>query len=132
MLSPEQALNDLFGSPALLAAAGRAAGLSDDELAALAAERSDEAELWRRRWEYADIPLLDELLWLLGDESEALDVEADMEHIVADEDDVFTLAEAAGDEDEDDEDDTEESELARDEVESFDAWREGDDEEGWR
>ena len=131
VLSPEQALNDLLGSTALLAAAGRIAGVADDELELMAAERSDEAELWRRKWEYADIPLLDELLWLLGDEAEALDVEAEMEHIIADEDDVFTLAEAAGDEDDEDDDEDEDSELARDEVESFDAWREGD-EEGWQ
>jgi len=45
---------------------------------------------------------------------------------------VFTLAEAAGDDDDDDDEDDEDSELARAEVESFDAWREGDDEEGWR
>ena len=134
VLSPEQALNDLFGSRALLETAGREAGLAADAVDCLFADRSAEAELWRRRWEHADIPLLDELLYLLGDESEALDIEADMEHLVADEADVFSLAEEAG-EDEDDEDDDEDEDsegLDGAEIESFDAWREGDEEETWR
>jgi hypothetical protein len=65
-LTPEQALNDLFGSAALLRSAARGTGLDDGELALLARERTPFAEVDRIRWSNADIPLLDELLALLG------------------------------------------------------------------
>ncbi len=65
-LTPEQALNDLFGSRALLALAARGLGLTQQELTALARKRTPEVELGDRRWSDADIALLDELYHLLG------------------------------------------------------------------
>lgn len=134
VLTPEQMLNDLFGSPALLGAACTAAGLPDTAADLLARDRVSEQELWRRRWFRSDVPLLDELLWLLGDVSEATEIEADMEHEVADEDDVFTVDEQRGD-DPDIDGDPDEEELKPEpdaqDVESYDSWREGDEEESW-
>lgn len=125
VLSPEQALNDLFGSPGLLRVASERAGLSAAQQQLLLRDRTPEAELWWRRWHEADVPLLDELLHLLGDVTDANDDETDMEHIVRIEDDVF---EGVDDEEVDD-DDGETIELSEHEdVESYDAWREGDDE----
>ena len=49
VLSPEQALNDLLGSPALLASAAAKAGLGPAEIDLLAGERTPEVELGRRR-----------------------------------------------------------------------------------
>ncbi len=66
LLSPEQALNDLLGSPALLRAAARGTGLDHDDLKALDRPRTPQAELGKRRWSDADVPLLDELWALLG------------------------------------------------------------------
>lgn len=131
VLTPEQMLNDLFGSMALLRASCRAAGLGESDAELLSRERVSEAELWRRRWFRGDVPLLDELLWLLGDVNEVMQVEADMEHQFADEDDVFTVDEQRGDEvDVDDEEEGKlEPEPGADDVESYDAWREGDEEE---
>ena len=60
-LTPEQALNDLFGSPGLLRIAGR-----DIDLSSCAVERYSEEELAGRRWFFDDVPLLDELYSLLG------------------------------------------------------------------
>jgi len=121
-------LNDLFGSEALLAASIEAAGLSADTIQLLTRPRVRERELWRRRWFRSDVPLLDELLWLLGDPAEATGAEEDMEHEIADEDDVFTVDEQRGEEEDDDLDEEKlEPEPGDVEIESFDAWREGED-----
>lgn len=65
-LTPEQALNDLLGSPALLRKAARQTGLTRHDLSLLDTERTSESELAERRWSDADIPLLDELWHLVG------------------------------------------------------------------
>lgn len=65
-LTPEQALNDLLGSPALLRLAARGSGLNRHEVALLDRPRVPEAELDDERWSDADIPLLDELWHLVG------------------------------------------------------------------
>ena len=65
-LTPEQALNDVLGSPALLRLAARGVGLSRTEVALLGRDRTPEAELVDARWSDADIPLLDELWSLVG------------------------------------------------------------------
>lgn len=132
VLTPEQMLNDLFGSPALLRASCRKAGLDDSAADLLSRPRSKQRDLWRRRWFRGDVPLLDELLWLLGDVAEATAVETDMEHEVADEDDVFTLDEQRGEDpdiDGDDEEEKLEPEPGADDVESYDAWRDGEEDE---
>ena len=91
-LTPEQALNDLFGSPALLRSAARSTKLEDDELDLLHRPRTPYAEVGDIRWSDADIPLLDELLALLGI---SLEREPDDERIQErDEADEFELAEA--------------------------------------
>jgi len=134
VLTPEQMLNDLFGSSALLEATCRSAGLDDAAAELMFRPRAKERDLWRRRWFCSDVPLLDELLWLLGDPSEAVEANADMEHQFADEDDVFTLDELRGDDPDIDGDDDDEDTLdpvpGDVEIESFDAWREGDEEDG--
>lgn len=71
-LSPEQALNDLFGSRALLASAARNTDLSDEDLALLYRPRTPEAQLAGTRWSDADVPLLDELNALLGTVTDAV------------------------------------------------------------
>ena len=130
VLTPEQMLNDLLGSKGLLAASCEAAGMGPEAVDLLARDRMPERELWRRRWFTSDVPLLDELLWLLGDPAEADGVESDMEHQFADTEDVFELDEKRGDDDEDfDDEDQLDPEPGPVEVESFDAWREGDDDE---
>lgn len=129
VLTPEQMLNDLFGSDALLGASVEAAGLSADAVELLTRPRVRERDLWRRRWFRSDVPLLDELLWLLGDPAEATGAEADMEHEIADEDDVFTLDEQRGEEVDDEVDEEKlEPEPGELEIESFEVWREGEDE----
>ncbi|MFT4596489.1 MAG: DNA helicase IV [Paracrocinitomix sp.] len=65
-LTPEQALNDLLGSPALLRKAAAGSGLSRAQVALLGRERVPEMELEDNRWSDADIPLLDELWHLVG------------------------------------------------------------------
>ena len=65
-LTPEQALNDLVGSPALLRKAATGSGLSRAQVALLARDRVPEMELEDNRWSDADIPLLDELWHLVG------------------------------------------------------------------
>ncbi len=134
VLSPEQMLNDLWGSKGLLKYAAQKAGLGEEAVDLLYRKREPERELWRRRWERSDVPLLDELLWLLGDPSEAKDVETDMEHEFADEDDVFTIdaersEEADLDEDEEDKLEPVPGEV---EIESYDSWREGEEEDEWQ
>jgi len=131
MLTPEQMLNDLFGSHALLRASCLAAGLDASAAELLFRRRDKERDLWRRRWFHSDVPLLDELLWLLGDVSDATDLETDMEHEFADEDDVFTVEEQRDEQaDLDDaEQDKLEPEPGEEAVESYDAWREGEEDE---
>ncbi|MCP3991615.1 MAG: hypothetical protein GY724_21255 [Actinomycetia bacterium] len=65
-LTPEQALNDLFGSAALLRSAARGTTLCADELALLGRPRRPFIEVDDIHWSNADIPLLDELLALVG------------------------------------------------------------------
>lgn len=67
-MTPERALNDLFGSKALLQSAARNSGgaISAVDAARLWRERAAEDELDQTRWSVADVPLLDELLSLLG------------------------------------------------------------------
>lgn len=132
VLTPEQALNDLLGSPALLGSAARAAGLTDDDRDLLACARTPESELPSRRWEHSDVPLLDELHHLLGDTSEAIATDAEMEHVIADETDVFALAEQAEQEALDDDDLEIELDTESGDVEHYDAWRDGDEEATWR
>ena len=123
-------LNDLLGSPGLLQSSCDAAGLDAGSAELLARERLPERELWRRRWFVSDVPLLDELLWLLGDPSEADGVETDMEHQFADTEDVFEIDEKRGDDDDDfDGEDQLDPEPGPVEIESFEVWREGEDEE---
>ncbi len=65
-MTPEQALNELFGSPNLLRLAARATEFTDDELRSLERPLVPDAELDDVRWSNADIALLDELLVLVG------------------------------------------------------------------
>ena len=65
-LTPEQALNDLLGSPALLRQAAVGTGLTRRDVALLDRDRVAEADLDDVRWSDADIPLLDELWDLVG------------------------------------------------------------------
>ena len=65
-LTPEQALNDLLGSPALLRKAAVGTGLTQQQVSLLGRERIDEVDLDDSRWSDADIPLLDELWHLVG------------------------------------------------------------------
>lgn len=65
-LTPEQALNDLLGSPALLRHAARGSGLTRTELQLIGRDRISEEDLDNARWSDADIALLDELLVLVG------------------------------------------------------------------
>jgi hypothetical protein len=92
-LTPEQALNDLLGSAALLRSAARGTGLQPGELALLARPRTPFAEVDRIRWSNADIPLLDELLALLGISLGDRDDDNRIEE--RDEADEFELAESA-------------------------------------
>ena len=102
-LTPEQALNDLLGSTALLRSAARSTKFELEELDKLYRPRSPFASVGDIRWSNADIPLLDELLALLGI---TLDGEDDDERIQErDERDEFELAEAADLHDDDDDDD---------------------------
>ena len=108
-LTPEQTLNDLLGSSGLLRSAARSTALSEADLGLLARDRTPFAAVDDIHWSYADIPLLDELLALVGISLEGRD---DDERIrERDEADEFELAAAAdlaaaddGD-DEDNEDD---------------------------
>lgn len=92
-LTPEQALNDLFGSPALLRAAARGTGLVEEEVALLERPRAPFADVDRVRWSNADIPLLDELLALVG--ISLGDRDDDRRIQERDEADEFELADAA-------------------------------------
>ena len=105
-LTPEQALNDLFGSPALLRSAARGTGIGPDDLEHLVRERAPFAEVDGIRWSNADIPLLDELLALVG--ISLGDRDDDRRIQERDEADEFEMAAAIdaapADDDEDDED----------------------------
>lgn len=65
-LKPEQALNDLLGSPALLADVLRSSGAPAQWADLLFRPRTVEADLDKRAWSDADSALLDELLARLG------------------------------------------------------------------
>ncbi len=65
-LTPEQLVNDLFGSPSLLHLAARNTGLSSTDLRLLSQLRVPEADLANHRWSEADLALLDEALDLVG------------------------------------------------------------------
>lgn len=65
-LTPEQALNDLLGSQALLRLAAVSTTLSTEQLNLLQRQRVSERALDNLRWSNADVPLLDELLHLVG------------------------------------------------------------------
>lgn len=94
-LTPEQCLNDLFGSPALLHSACRAGGLGRRARSMLFRERTPERLLAERRWSDADVPLLDELQWRLGPlAAEVHDPERARERDVEDE---FELAQKLDD-----------------------------------
>ncbi len=122
-LSPEEALNDLFGSPALLRSAARHTQLSPSDLRALHRPRTPYAQVGEIRWSHADIPLLDELLDLVGI---SLDAELDDERIVErDAADEFELATAADDSDDEPDDDLEDEGLG--EVTSFEELSRGGD-----
>jgi DNA helicase IV len=84
VLSPAELLNDLYGSTALLRLAG-ARWFSHDELALMARpRRPDAAEIV---WTVPDVPLLDELLELLGPRPRHRDTDVirTYGHIVVDE-----------------------------------------------
>jgi hypothetical protein len=88
-LTPEQALNDLLGTRSLLRSAARTAGLCRADADRLLRARTPEAELDALRWTDADVPLLDELLELLG----PVIPDADEERLHRDALDEFELAE---------------------------------------
>ena len=79
-LTPEQMLNDLFGSPALLRRAATAAGLTHDERRLLRRERTAEVDLSDRQWSDSDIALLDECWSILGGLSNRFD-DADRQRV---------------------------------------------------
>ena len=91
-LTPEQCLNDLWGSPALLHSASSAVGLSRDQRGTLFRPRAEEVDLMRRRWADGDIPLLDELEALLG--QRATELTQSTRRRERDVEDEFELAEA--------------------------------------
>ncbi len=96
-LTPEQALNDLLGSHALLRLANRSTGLSATEVKLLYRPRVSERQLGQTRWTNADIALLDELLHLVGG---PLGGQTEDERVrERDEADEFELAMLEGDED---------------------------------
>ncbi len=94
-LTPEQALNDLLGSPALLASAASATGLEAHQVELLFRKRTSESDLETIRWSEADVPLLDELLFLLGGRGLNQIDERDIDRDEADE---FELAEKSDEE----------------------------------
>jgi hypothetical protein len=115
-LTPEEALNDLLGSPSLLRAAARGTGLYAADLDLIARARAPFAEVDGIRWSNADLPLLDELLALVG--ISLGDRDDDQRIRERDEADEFELAAAidnAGLDERDDED------LEPAAAESFDA-----------
>ncbi len=105
-LTPEQALNDLFGSRALLRSAARGTSLTPDELDALHRPRVPFAQVGDIRWSNADIPLLDELLALVGISSAGADDDERAKE--RDEADEFEMARAADERQVDDDEDDDE------------------------
>ncbi len=121
MLTPEQALNDLFGSPAILAAVGASAGLSPQEVALLARPRVRERKLPAMRWSDADVPLLDELLSLVGGAIGGdIDSERTMERDEADEFELATAYDESDDADDFFDSPDDDEEPAGDKYWSFD------------
>lgn len=117
-LTPEQALNDTCGSPAILRAAAEQVGLSTEQQELLARPRDRERDLAKRRWSEADVPLLDELLAIVGG---ALGGDIDSERTVErDEADEFELATAYDESDEADDFLDDEAEGADTDLWSFD------------
>lgn len=94
-LTPEQALNDLLGSHALLRSAAGDTSLTDFEVELLHRKRTPEIDLPTIRWSEADIPLLDELLFLLGGRGT---YQVDIRDIERDAADEFELADQTDDE----------------------------------
>jgi hypothetical protein len=91
-LTAEQALNDLLGSRALLSSAAAGTGIATDEQRSLFRHRTSEIDLPTIRWSDADVPLLDELEYLLGGSGLNQIDERDVERDEADE---FELAETS-------------------------------------
>ncbi len=89
-LTPEQALNDLLGSLALLRSAARGTSLHSFEVRRLHRKRTSESDLATIRWSEDDIPLLDELFHLMGGRGLR---QVDQRDIERDEADEFELAE---------------------------------------
>lgn len=113
-LTPEQLLNDLFGSKSLLREGARHTSLTDDDLSRLFRSRVPHRQVPSIRWSYADIPLLDELLAILGVVTVG---ERDDERIVErDEIGEFELAEQEDATGSDDDTDSEDMDVSLDEV----------------
>ncbi|MGI9596041.1 MAG: HelD family protein, partial [Acidimicrobiales bacterium] len=106
-LTPEQALNDLFGSTSLLRSAARSTKFEVEELDMLYRPRAPFSQVGDIHWSDADIPLLDELLALVGISLEGLDDEERIRE--RDELDEFELAETA---------DREAADIAADDLDS--------------
>jgi len=117
-LTPEQALNDLLASPALLRMAARGTDLRRHELGLIGRSLCEEDTLGDRRWSNADIPLLDELLVLVGgvmggqsetermrerDAADEFELSIEQDEAV-DADDAAEIEAVAFDEDDDDDD----------------------------
>ncbi|MEM9135533.1 MAG: hypothetical protein AAF962_26830 [Actinomycetota bacterium] len=118
-LTPEQSLNDLFGSSALLRSAARNTALTAAELKALYRPRVAFAEVDDIRWTDADIPLLDELLALVGiSMAGADDDERAKERDEADEFEMASAADERQTEDDDDDEEFDEELAALDELEA--------------
>lgn len=118
-LTPEQALNDLFGSKALLRSAARDTALSTEDLDALHRPRVSFAEVDGVRWTDADIPLLDELLALVGiSMAGADDDERTKERDEADEFELAVKADERLAEDDDNDDEFDAELAAFDELEA--------------
>ncbi len=117
-LTPEQALNDTLGSPAIMRMAGEKVGLTPQQLQLLARDRDKERALSRRRWSDADVPLLDELLAIVGG---ALGGDIDSDRTIErDEADEFELATAYDESDDADDFLDDESEQDHDDLWSLD------------
>lgn len=113
-LTPEQALNDLYGSRALLRHASRSTGLTTEQVDSLYRERTPELDLAQRRWTEADVPLLDEFLFLVGSiDGDQIDSERFIER------DEATEFETADDDESWTEDDDDDDEYGLNEPESL-------------
>ncbi len=99
-LTPEQALNDLLGSTALLRSAATGLAITRAERERLQRQRVPEVDLEAARWTDADVPLLDEFHELLG----PVQREADEEQSRRDALDEFEVAQALEAEAEEDDD----------------------------